>query len=149
MRKPAFTDTTQIAIVVSDVDAAIQTYANDYGIGPWQTYEINSNDVNELREDGQPVESSWRVAVTKIGQVQWELIQPLDEKSMHARFLAQKGAGVHHIALATPEFEDLVAMHADRGRELAGSGELGGVKVAYLPTDEDLGVIIEIASDVS
>jgi hypothetical protein len=30
-----------------------------------------------------------------VGQVMWELIEPLDEEGIHARFLAEKGEGIH------------------------------------------------------
>ena len=45
----------------------------------------------DLHEYGQPVKRSWRVAVAKVGQMQWELIDPLDDQSIYARFLAEKG----------------------------------------------------------
>jgi methylmalonyl-CoA/ethylmalonyl-CoA epimerase len=79
-----------------------------------------------------------------VGWVMWELIEPLDEESVWARFLAEKGEGVHHIAVATPNFADAVAEQAKRGNDLVLSGTFSGVKLAYLPTDHDLGAIIEI-----
>jgi hypothetical protein len=36
--------------------------------------------------------------------VQWELIQPLTDKGIFAKFLAEKGEGVHHIAVAAANF---------------------------------------------
>jgi methylmalonyl-CoA/ethylmalonyl-CoA epimerase len=100
------------------------------------------------REDGEPVERSWRLAAAMVGQVMWELIEPLDDKSVYARFLAEKGEGVHHIAVATPNFDDAVAAQARRGRKIVLSGTFSGVKVAYLPTDRDLGVVLEIFSGI-
>jgi len=81
-----------------------------------------------------------------VGGVMWELIQPLDDEGIFARFLAEKGEGVHHIAVATPNFDDAVAEQIQRGKSLPLSGEFDGVKLAYLPTDRDLGVILEIFS---
>lgn len=146
MGEAVFTETMQIGIVVRDLDAALRRYVDDYGIGPWQVYEFNAENAKDLHEYGQPVERSWRLAVTMIGQVMWELIEPLDEKSVYARFLAEKGEGVHHIAVATPRFDDAVAAQTKRGNKLVLSGTFSGYKVAYLPTDRDLGVIIEIFS---
>jgi methylmalonyl-CoA/ethylmalonyl-CoA epimerase len=71
--------------------------------------------------------------------VQWELIQPLDDESVYAHFLAEKGEGVHHIAVATPSFDETVAAQAERGNDLVLSGEFSGIRVAYLATDRDLG----------
>ena len=77
--------------------------------------------------------------------MQWELIEPLDEESVYARFLAEKGEGVHHVAVATPDVDETVAQ-ADRGNGVILSGEFGGARVAYLGTERDLGVTIEIFS---
>lgn len=85
-------------------------------------------------------ERSWRLAFATVGQVQWELIEPLDEGSVYARFLAEKGEGVQHVAVATPNFDETVAQ-ADRGNSVILSGEFGGGRVAYLGMDRDLGVI--------
>ncbi len=38
MREPFFTETLQISIVVPDLDRAVRTYADEYGIGPWEIY---------------------------------------------------------------------------------------------------------------
>jgi 4-hydroxyphenylpyruvate dioxygenase-like putative hemolysin len=43
-----------------------------------------------------------------IGQVQLELLEPLDDESIYARFLAERGEGVHHIAVASPTFDKTV-----------------------------------------
>jgi hypothetical protein len=63
----------------------------------------------------------------------------------NARFLAEKGEGVQHVAVATPNFDEAVA-RADRGNGVILSGEFGGGRVAYLGTERDLGVTIEIFS---
>jgi methylmalonyl-CoA/ethylmalonyl-CoA epimerase len=148
MREPAFTQTMQIGIVVRDLDATVRKYADEYGIGPWQRFEFNPDNAKDFREYGQTVKRSWRLAVAMVGQVQWEVIEPLDDESIYARFLAEKGGGVHHIAVAARSFDELLARETKRGRNLPLSGEFEGVKVAYLDTQRDLGVILEIFSGV-
>jgi methylmalonyl-CoA/ethylmalonyl-CoA epimerase len=144
MREPVFTETMQVAIVVRDLDAAMRTYVDDYGIGPWDIFEFNPGNVKDLREYGQPVERSWRLGVAMVGQVQWELIEPLDDESIYARFLAEKGEGVHHFAVAAPSFDGTAAAHAENGDGVVLSGEFSGISVAHLAADRDLGVITEI-----
>jgi methylmalonyl-CoA/ethylmalonyl-CoA epimerase len=146
MFDPALTQTMQIGIVVRDLDATMRKYVDDYGIGPWKIYEFNPGNAKDLREYGQPVQRSWRLAVAMVGQLQWELIEPLDNESIYARFLAEKGGGVHHIAVAAQSFDKMLAMEAQRGTDLVLSGEFEGIKVAYLGTERDLGVILEIFS---
>jgi methylmalonyl-CoA/ethylmalonyl-CoA epimerase len=147
-REPVFTETMQIGIVVRDLDATLRRYVDDYGIGPWQLFEVTPENAPDLYHDGQPVTGSTRAATTMVGHVMWELIQPLDEQGVFARFLAEKGEGVHHIALATPNFDDVVAEHLQRGNTLPLNGTVSGVSVALLPTDRDLGVILETFSGI-
>jgi methylmalonyl-CoA/ethylmalonyl-CoA epimerase len=147
-REPVFTEMMQIGIVVRDLDATIKKYVDEYGIGPWERHEeLTPENATDLRVYGQPA-APWRVAAasTMVGQVMWELIEPLDDESVFAHFLAEKGEGVHHIAVATPRFDDAVAEQAKRGNTLVLSGTFSGIDVAYLPTDRDLGVILEIFS---
>ena len=108
MAEPAFTETLQVAIIVRDLEAAMRTYVHDYGIGPWAIYEFNPDTVQH-EGGGQPVESSWRLALASVGQVHWELIQPLDDRSTYGEFLAEKGEGVHHVGVAVPSFDRAIA----------------------------------------
>ena len=75
----------------------------------------------------------------------WELIEPLDEDGIYARFLAEKGEGVHHVAVATPDFDETFA-RAERENNVMLSCKHSGIDIAYLDTQRDLGVILEIFS---
>jgi methylmalonyl-CoA/ethylmalonyl-CoA epimerase len=145
MPEPVFNETLQLGIVVRDLEATVRRYEDDYGIGPWKFARIDLGEANDYREYGQPVERSNRIALATVGQVMWELIEPLDEDGIYARFLAEKGEGVHHVAVATPDFDGTVA-RAERKDGLMLSCEHSGVDIAYLDTLRDLGVILEIAS---
>jgi methylmalonyl-CoA/ethylmalonyl-CoA epimerase len=145
--EPSFTETVQIGIVVRDLERSMRRYAGEYGIGPWEIYEFAAGGAEDFHEHGRPVERAWRLATTMVGQVQWELIEPRDDESDYARFLAEKGEGVHHIAVAPADYDRALAAEAEKGRDAVLSGTFGGFRVAYLPTEHDLGVIVEIFSD--
>ena len=81
-----------------------------------------------------------------VGQVMWELIEPLDEDGIYARFLAEKGEGIHHVAVATPDFDESVARAEQREDGVMLSCKHSGIDIAYLDTLGDLGVSIEIFS---
>ncbi|MBI5095206.1 MAG: SRPBCC domain-containing protein [Candidatus Hydrogenedentes bacterium] len=150
MRKPVFTETMQIGIVVRDLDAAVRSYTDDYGIGPWEFYQFKPEDAKVWLEHGQPAKPSTRIAMAMVGKVQWELIEPLDDRSIFAQFLAATGGGVHHIAVASTNFDEILAAEAKRGNDLVLSCELdgafSGIKVAYLGAQRNLGVILEVFS---
>ena len=117
----------------------MRTYVEDYGIGPWDIYDFNPDTVKNLRQRGEPIECSWRLALAMVGDVQWELVQPLDDKSIYAEFLAEGRGGVHHVGVATPSFADAVA-----GHDVLLGGEYNGINFAYLATDGALGVVTEV-----
>jgi len=145
MRDPVLTETLQIAVVVRDIEASMRTFADEYGIGPWQLYEFNPDTVSDLQVDGQPSDCAWRLAIAMLGSVQWELIEPLDDKSIYAEFLAEKGPGLHHVAVAAPgSYQETMAGLEAKGRRVLQSGKYNGVTFAYMSTDEDLNVITEI-----
>ena len=146
MTPPVFTDTIQIAIVVPDLDAAMRTYVHDYGIGPWEIFGFDPENVADMREDGEPVERSWRLALARVGHVQWELIEPLDEESVYARFLEETGGGLHHVGVAVPGFDETLTAQAERGNGVLLGGEYKGIRFAYLDTVRDLGFVTEIFS---
>jgi hypothetical protein len=143
---PVFTETIQIAVVVRDLDAAMRTYVHDYGIGPWEIYGFDPGNVADLREDGERVERAWRLAIAYVGGVQWELIEPLDEESVYARFLAETGGWLHHVGVAVPDFDGTLAEQAGRGNGVLLGGEYKGIRFAYLDTVGDLGFVTEIFS---
>src|SRR5215213_9648803 len=109
-REPVFTQTGQIGIVVRDLDATLRRFAEEFGIGPWQIWEVTPENAPDLRHDGEPLRAATRSAVAMVGGVMWEVSQPLDEHGIFARFLAERGEGVHHIAVTTPDFRGAVAM---------------------------------------
>ena len=119
MREPVFTETLQIAIVVRDLEAAMRTYVHEYGIGPWEIYEFNPGNVDRMVKDDEPAEYAMRIAVTMVGSVQWELIEPLDDRSMYAEFLATKGEGLHHVGVGVPELRGGARHRAREGTDSA------------------------------
>jgi hypothetical protein len=143
MREPVFTETLQIAMVVRDLEATMRTYVEEYGIGPWEIYEFGPQNVERLADVGGP-DSAWRLAVTMVGSVQWELIEPLDDRSMYAQFLATKGEGLHHVAVGGTGYRRALDEMRAKGRRVLNGGGYKGATFAYLSTDEDLKVITEI-----
>jgi methylmalonyl-CoA/ethylmalonyl-CoA epimerase len=145
---PAFTKTMQIGIVVPDVEVAVRAYETQFGIGGWQIMEIGSENTQDVRLYGRPLEWKSKIAITMVGSVMWELIQPVDKDDLFGRFLSQRAGvgGVHHVAVATPDYRKVVQQQADRGSSPILSGTFSGVQVQYLDTERDLGVILEVFS---
>ncbi len=143
-RSPLFTDTLQIGIVVRDLYAAMDTYVREYGIGPWDVYEMNSETVTEMEKDEVPAPHEMRLGLAMVGKVQWELIEPIGDGSIYAEFLRDHGEGIHHIGVAVDSYADTVAEIHRKGNVILQSGNLQGARYAYPSTDRDLKCLTEI-----
>lgn len=144
MDKPIFTEVLQIGIVVDDLDTYMKRYHDDYGIGPWLVYDFNKETVRNMTIRGEKVDYSMKIALCDAHNVQWELIEPTDDRSVYAEFLKQHGPGLHHVALGTENHDDVVKTMAARGNEVIQSGIFHKIGYTYLNTMKDLGFIAEI-----
>lgn len=109
---------------------------------------MGSDNAENVHLYGRPVEWKSKIAITIVGSVMWELIEPVTPDDLFGQFLAKRGGvgGIHHIAVATPDYRKVVEDQARQGKEPILSGSFGGVEVQYLDTEGELGVILEVFS---
>ncbi len=144
MPKPVFTDVLQVGVVVSNVDEAVRKYADEYGIGPWRIWDFNPDTVSEMIIRDKRVNYAMRLALCDIGKVQWELIEPKDDKSLYAEFLKKHGPGIHHAALGVENYDETMKIMRAKGHQILQGGNWHGFGYTYLSTEDDLNVIAEI-----
>ncbi|MBV9194997.1 MAG: VOC family protein [Solirubrobacterales bacterium] len=148
MSEPVFTDTLQVAVIVRDLDAAIRRYADEYGVAPWAIYEFNPETIDDMIIDDRPDGYAMRLAVAYIGRLQIELIEPLDDKSIYARHLAEHGEGLHHVALAVEDYAQAEQTLRAKGHHILMGGTHQGVTYSYFSTERDLGFPVELYSAI-
>jgi methylmalonyl-CoA/ethylmalonyl-CoA epimerase len=145
MPPPMFTETLQIGIVVRSLEEAMRIHVHEYGIGPWSVIEMNPSNVDDMEKGGRPEQYAMRTAVTMVGSVQWELIEPIGENTIYSEFLAEHGEGLHHVLVKVPSFDGAAAALEAKGRPLLMGGNYKGkIRYGYLATDTDLKYVTEI-----
>jgi hypothetical protein len=142
--EPVFTDVLQVALVVRDLDAAMRRYWEGYGVGPWEIYEFNPDTVQDMSRDGEPAEFGIRLALARLGGVMLELIEPLDDRSIYAEFLRNRGEGVHHLGLAAAGYAAARGTLEAKGHPSITGGVYNGVTFSYHDTEPELGFVSEI-----
>jgi methylmalonyl-CoA/ethylmalonyl-CoA epimerase len=137
-----FTKVKQVCVVVEDVDKAVERYSRIFGISPWYLFEYRDA-VAVL--NGQPHTFSVKVALAKIDDYfQWELLQPLDDRSIYYQFLARHGEGVHHIGFEVDDVPEAIEAYGALLRS-DNAGLRGGTqRYAMLDTEASLGVLAEV-----
>ncbi|MFC1825323.1 VOC family protein [Thermodesulfobacteriota bacterium] len=142
--KKIFKRMLQVGLVVKDLDATIKNY-EAYGIGPWEVHTLDAKSIRDMTVHGERRDFAMRVAFAKIGEVEWELIQPLDDQSVYSEFLEKHGDGLHHVAMDVEDFDETLSFCQGRGAGVIQGGKAGkDFGFAYLDTAKDLACITEI-----
>ena len=81
----------QICVVVRDLQKSMELYWDVFGIGPWRILTFKPPAMTNTKIRGKPVQYSMKLGLARIGNIQWELIQPLTGPSIYKEFLDQKG----------------------------------------------------------
>lgn len=135
---------SQVAIVVHDLDAAMERYTAQHGWGPWSVYEYAPPQLRDLRQHGEAASFEWVGAEVDVGHVGVELLAPVRGGGLFAEWLERHGEGVHHVGYAAPSVEEAQRIHdaleAGGASELA-SAWVDGVWFYYMDTAP---VILEV-----
>jgi methylmalonyl-CoA/ethylmalonyl-CoA epimerase len=134
----------QVCVVVRDIELSVERYWNLFGIGPWQIHTFRQPDLFDTTLRGKPESYSMKIASAQIGNIQWELIQPLSGRSSYREFLDEKGEGLHHVAVVVDDFEKVIASLEKHGIGTVMTGKFRESTYAYLDTGPALGFITEI-----
>jgi len=121
-----------VAIVVGSIDAALGVYRDLLGL-PLET-------VMDIPQDRV------RIAFLGVGESKVELVEPTDDTTGVARFLAGKGEGFHHVCFEVDNLaEELTRLGID-GVELIDSAPRRGAEgpVAFLHPRSCHGVLVEL-----
>jgi len=86
-------------VVVKDAEATAESYTKKLGAGPWRF-----TDAGQLK-----------LAHGNVGEIQYELLEPLEDTSLWAKFLADRGEGLHHISHNVADVDDATAKLAADG----------------------------------
>jgi methylmalonyl-CoA/ethylmalonyl-CoA epimerase len=121
-----------VAIVVEDMDASLQLYCGLLGFA--------------LLERRAVPEQLVEAAFLDAGNGTLELIQPTDESSGTARFLQNRGAGMHHVCFEVADIEAALAELKEQGMALIDETPRRGVHglVAFIHPKATSGVLIEL-----
>jgi methylmalonyl-CoA/ethylmalonyl-CoA epimerase len=123
-----------VGVAVADLDEAIATYQSLFAA--------------RLEHREPLVEQGVEAASLLVGESRVELLTPTGDDTPVGRFLARRGPGMHHVALAT---EDLLAT-IDRleaaGAQLVDRPRVGlfGAEFVFIHPDSVHGVLTEVVA---
>ena len=140
--------TRQICIVTRDLDACIRNYADRMGIGPWWVQEYAPPVLTDSHYRGAPGRFSMRLALAWTGDLNWEVIEPLEGPSIYHEFLEAHGEGLQHVGFLLHDtgldWDACIADVEARGFTRIMGGGWRGVRFCYFETEDELKTTFEL-----
>ncbi len=121
-----------VAIVVPDIDEALHFWRDGLGI--------------ELDHVEYVPSQKSQVAFFPLGESEVELVRPTTGDSGVAKFLAERGAGMHHLCFEVDDIEGMLVGLKAKGIRLINETamQLEGRKVAFIHPKSANGVLVEL-----
>lgn len=135
---------TQIGLLVHDIEAVSQAYADFFGLEKPEWFWTDTADRAQTEFNGQSSEARAKLAFFDMGSLQLELIEPDRHPSTWREHLDAHGEGVHHIALIIEGMKEKVTLMEGQGMKLVQKGEYTGGRYAYMDTFHELKVMLEL-----
>jgi len=132
----ALTEVDHVAIAVNDLDAAIQWYAETLGAQLAHREVIEHDGVEE--------------ALLKVAESYIQLLTPTRDDSTVARFLANKGEGIHHVGYRVADCAIALNQAVEAGAKAIDAQPRPGSRgttVAFLHPKTAFGTLIELVQE--
>lgn len=127
-----------IGIATRSLDEALLFWRDALGL------EVTHTEVVE--------EQGVRVAMLPVGEPRVELLEPTHDESPVAKFLAKRGAGIHHVAVRVADIRASLARLKEQGARLIDESPrvgAGGCLVAFVHPASAGGVLLELVEHTS
>jgi methylmalonyl-CoA/ethylmalonyl-CoA epimerase len=122
-----------IGVATDDLDAAVALYEGTLGMPVAHRETVESQGVEAVLLD--------------IGEGHVELLRPLGSDTPIGKYLDNKGPGLHHVAYAVDDIEDVLGKLKEAGIEMIDSEPRVGIRqsrVAFVHPRSTGGVLTEI-----
>lgn len=141
------THIAQVGVVVRDLNLTVK-FLSALGLGP---FKIRTAEHPSATVHGERVSYQVRLALSRRGPVQLELIEYQSGTTIQEEFLREKGEGIHHVLFKVGDLKATLEKFSAHGIEVLQNDEFvgGGGGMAYMGTDKVGGIIMEVVQHPS
>ena len=129
---PSLKKINHVAIVVADIDESLKFWRDALGIEMSHIEDVPSQKA--------------QVAFLPLGDSEVELVKPTAEDTGAAKFLAERGGGMHHLCFETDDVAGMLVSLKEKGVKLINEEPivLPGRKMAFVHPKSTGGVLVEL-----
>lgn len=138
----SLTNLSHIGIAVKDIESTLGFLSSVWNIGG-QVINDYKPEIKDLMVGEQ---FRVRIVLIKFGPTFIELLQPMDDKSIWAKFIKEKGEGIHHFAFGVSNYDEMVEIFKTQGHNLLVAAVYQGERWCYFDTTPG-GMVIEFREE--
>lgn len=141
----------QICILVEDVQKAMENYWNMFGIGPWDVRHFTPETVRDFYIGKEHLTEGFDFicAVCWEGDIEYELIQPIEGPVIYWDHLKKFGSSLHHFKIVIPDNDELAAFVKEleeKGMPVTQTGWCDDDVHYYVDSYDKLGLTLELGN---
>lgn len=131
------TKINHIAVAVTDIESALSFWRDGLGLDVDYVEDVPSQKAV--------------VAFLPVGESEVELVKPAAEDTGVAKFLAERGGGMHHLCFEVDNIEEMLAQLKSKGVRLINETPitLPGRRMAFVHPKSTGGVLVELYEVIS
>jgi catechol 2,3-dioxygenase-like lactoylglutathione lyase family enzyme len=134
----------QVCFVTRDIEKTKTWLAGLLGMDVPTTIVSGARAEAETEYLGAPSDARCKLAFFALDNTTIELIEPDEHPSCWRDFLDRNGPGCHHVAFRVGGMKQKIATFAAGGHRLLQKGEFTGGRYAYVDTEPELGILVEL-----
>lgn len=122
-----------LAVVVENLDTALGFWRDALGL------ELHNTEINEAEQV--------KIGFLEIGESKIELLEPTNPESGIGKYLAKKGAGMHHVCVEVEDIETTMQQLQDKNVELINDTPKTrpeGTRYCFIHPKSTGGVLVEL-----
>jgi methylmalonyl-CoA/ethylmalonyl-CoA epimerase len=138
------TNLSHVGIAVENAEKTAKLLSSIWNIGSPEVFDYEPKPEEMIAGEAFKV----RLVFIKFGPLTLELLEPLDDKSIWAKFIAEKGEGIHHVALGVSNYDEMVDKLQAQGHPMLTAAVFNGCRWCYFDTSPG-GTVLEFREEYS
>lgn len=140
----------QVCAITDNLEKTMQAWVDTLKIGPWLVRSFDDTTMSNLKVGGKLVTEPYKflIGITMVGNLEFELIQPVYGPTIYQEYLDRRGPGLHHIKekITGVPMEQVFQEYEDIGVGVMQTGKFFTDIHAYLDTEPKVDFIYEIGN---
>lgn len=129
---------SHVGVAVKDAEATVNLLSKTWRIGTPESFDYHPTPEDMIAGESFAV----KLVFVKFGTHTYELLQPLDDKSIWSKFIAEHGEGIHHVAYGVSNYDQMVETMQGQGHKLLVAAVFNGCRWCYFELQPG-GMIVE------